>query len=235
MYHVEFRESFHNLCHFNLDSGALGAIVKAWTTDPWVEIEGRKWNPDRAKLRIIEGPELPLDQLTMGRGWRAAERQGTDVSDRILAAATEAARAAAQTAPQQSAVRQGASEQGAAQAATPQAPPDGALEADSLGLELLSLLADGPAPLYYAWRLAAKRYPERTPGEALMLAERSVESLLNTRLIVLLTPAASGEGGGGDPGSDGVSVPEQALHQVLNAHDSWARPEHSTAVRMRRA
>ncbi len=221
MYHVEFRESFHNLCHFNLDEGALGAIVKAWTTDPWVEIEGRKWNPDRAKLRIIEGPELPLDQLTMGRGWRAAERHGTDVSDRILGAATEAARAATQVAP----------EGGAGKGAV----PDGALEADSLGLELLSLLADGPAPLYYAWRLAAKRFPDRSPGEALMLAERSVQSLLNTRLIALLMPAADAEGAHGDPGSDGVPVAEQELQEVLNAQDSWARPEHSTAVRMRRA
>jgi hypothetical protein len=225
MYHIELRQSFHNLCHFNLDEGALGAIVKAWTTDPWVEIEGRKWNPQQARLRIIEGPELPLAQLTMGRGWRAAERQGSDVSDRILAAATEAARAAAQGGPQQ----------GAAQAVAQEPVPDTALEADSLGLELLSLLADGPAPLYYAWRLAAKRFPERSPGEALMLAERSVESLLNTRLIVLLTPAADGDGSRVGPGSDGVSVGEQELQQVLNAHDSWAQPDHSTAVRMRRA
>ncbi len=225
MYHIELRESFHNLCHFNLDRGALGAIVTAWTTEPWVEIEGRKWNPDRAKLRIIEGPELPLDQLTMGRGWRAAERQGTDVSDRILAAAKEATRAAGQGTP----------EHGAAQTGVQQAVPDASLEADSLGLELLSLLADGPAPLYYAWRLAAKRFPERTPGEALMLAERSVESLLNTRLIVLLAPAANSDGAPGGSGSDEVFVGEQELQQVLNAHDSWARPDHATAVRMRRA
>jgi hypothetical protein len=235
VYHIELRQSFHNLCHFNLDAGALGAIVKAWTTDPWVEIEGRKWNPQQARLRIIEGPELPLAQLTMGRGWRAAERQGTDVSERILAAATEAARAAAQGGPQQAAGQQGVSEQGAPrQGAAQQAVPDAALEADSLGLELLSLLADGPAPLYYAWRLAAKRLPERTPGEALMLAERSVKSLLNTGLIVLVTPAGGSDGGRGEPGSDGVTVGEQELQQVLNAHDSWARPEHSTAVRMRR-
>jgi hypothetical protein len=225
MYHIELRQSFHNLCHFNLDEGALGAIVKAWTTDPWVEIEGRKWTPQQARLRIIEGPELPLAQLTMGRGWRAAERQGTDVSDRILTAAGEAARAAAQGAPQQ----------GAAQGAAQGPVSDAALEADSLSLELLSLLADGPAPLYYAWRLAAKRFPERTPGEALMLAERSVASLLSTRLIVLLTPAADGDGGREDPASDGLPVGEQELQRVLNAHDSWARPDHSTAVRMRRA
>ena len=91
MYHVELRQFPHNLCHFNLDERELGAIVEAWTTDPWVEIEGRKWNPDKAKLKILEGPEIPLDQLTMGRGWRTAEREGTDVTERVLAAAKAAA------------------------------------------------------------------------------------------------------------------------------------------------
>jgi hypothetical protein len=221
VYHVELRESFHNLCHFNLDSGALGAIVKAWTTDPWVEIEGRKWNTDRAKLKIIEGPELPLDQLTMGRGWRAASRIRSETSLPWRSAARASG--------------QGASQEGAAQAVAQQAVPDAALEADSLGLELLSLLADGPAPLYYAWRLAAKRFPERTAGEALMLAERSVESLLDAHLVVLLASAANTDGGRGGRDSDGVSIGEHELRTVLNAHDSWARPDHSTAVRMRRA
>jgi hypothetical protein len=216
VYHIELRQSFHNLCHFNLDQGALGAIVKAWTTEPWVEIEGRKWNPHEAKLRIIEGPQLPLDQLTMGRGWRAAERQGTDVTQKVLAAATDAARAPSLAAPQQ-------------------AEGDAALEADSLGLELLSLLADGPAPLYYAWRLASKRFPDRTPGESLVLAERSVASLLNGRLILLLHPLQNHAAGHGDPGSEGVQVGDAELEPLLHAHDSWAQPDQSTAVRMRRA
>ena len=33
----------------------------------------------------------------------------------------------------------------------------------------------------------------------------------------------------------GSLVGEQELQQVLNAHDSWAQPDHATAVRMRRA
>jgi len=220
VYHIELRQFPHNLCHFNLDQGALGAIVKAWTTEPWVEIEGRKWNPFQAKLTIFEGPEIPLDQLKMGRGWRVVEHQGTDVSERILAAATEAARAAAP---------------GAQQAVPPQAAPDAALESDSLGLELLALLADGPAPLYYAWRLAAKRFPERSPGECLMLAESAVGSLIKTRLIVLLHPAHTDESGHPDPNSHGVQVTDQELEAVHRAHESWAPPAEPTAVFMRRA
>jgi hypothetical protein len=216
VFHIELRQFPHNLNHFNLDEQALGAIVKAWTTEPWVEIEDRKWNPHQAKLRILEGPEIPLGQLTMGRGWRAAERDGTDVTDRVLGAATEAARVAAQGAIQQ-------------------APPDATLEADSLGLELLSLLADGPAPLYYAWRLAAKRFPERSPAECLMLAERSVGSLLKGRLIVLLHPPESSVGRAGDAGTDGVQVQDVELEPTLRAHDSWAHLGQATTVYMRRA
>jgi hypothetical protein len=216
VYHIELRQFPHNLCHFNLDNGALGAIVKAWTTEPFVEIEGRKWNPNQAKLKIIEGPEIPLDQLTMGRGWRVAERQGQDVSERVLGAATEAARAPTQSVAQQ-------------------APPDGALEADSLGLELLAMLADGPAPLYYAWRLAAKRFPDRSPGECLMLAENAVGSLLKARLIVLLHPAQLDPSGHADPNSNGAQVADAELEAIHRAHESWAPPGEPAAIRMRRA
>jgi hypothetical protein len=216
VYHIEFRQFPHNLCHFNLDDRALGAIVKAWTSEPFVEIEGRKWNPNTAKLKILEGPEIPLDQLTMGRGWRVAERQGQDVSERVLGAATESARAATQGSPQQ-------------------APSDGPLEADSLGLELLAMLADGPAPLYYAWRLAAKRFPDRSPGECLMLAERAVGSLLKARLIVLLHPAELDRSGHPDPNSHRAQVTDAELEAIHRAHESWAPPGEPTAIRMRRA
>jgi hypothetical protein len=216
VYHIEFRQFPHNLCHFNLDDGALGAIVKAWTTEPFVEIEGRKWNPNTAKLKILEGPEIPLDQLTMGRGWRVAERQGDDVSERVLTAAKEAARAPSPGAPQQ-------------------APPDAALEADSLSLELLSMLADGPEPLYFAWRLATKRFPDRAPGECLLLAENAVGSLLKSRLIVLLHPAATNQSGHPDADSDGAQVTDAELEAVHRAHESWAPPTEPTAIRMRRA
>ena len=218
MYHIELRQFPHNLCHFNLDEGALGAIVKAWTTEPWVEIEGRKWNPFQAKIKILEGPEIPLGQLNMGRGWRTVERNSTDVTERVLAAATEAARAASQ-----------------GTSASPAPPPDSALEADSLGIELLSMLADGPAPLYYAWRVASKRFPERSPGERLVLAERSIGSLLDAHLIVLLQPVGNNAQGHPEQGSDGAPVGQDELQAVLLAHDSWAQPDQATAVRMRRA
>ena len=76
----------------------------------------------------------------MGRGWRAAERQGKDVTERVLAAARRGRAAPAHTRPAWH----------RAAAAT-----NGVLAADSLGLELLALLASGPAGSHGAWRLAA--------------------------------------------------------------------------------
>ncbi len=134
-----------------------------------------KWIPHQAKLKILEGPRIPLSQLTMGRGWRAAERQGRDVTDLMLAAAKQAAAPPSPPAPSETAPPTPAP---STSLPTQPAQPDSALVADSLGLELLALLAGGPAPLSAAWRRAAERFPERTPSENLELAERAVRSLL---------------------------------------------------------
>ena len=172
MYHLELRQFPHNLCRFNLTEQELRAIVEPWTRDPWVELGERKWRPETAKLTVLEGPQIPLSQLSMGRGWRIVQRNGKDVTERVLAAAKQepADVAGSPELPQQ-------------------APPDAALVADSLGLELLALLGDGPAPLSQAWRLAAARFPERSPSECLAIAEAAAESLLRSGLIALLQPS----------------------------------------------
>jgi len=87
MYHVELRQFPHNLCRFNLDEHELRAIAERWAREQWVALGDRKWDPHQARLTILEGPEIAPDQLTMGRGWRAAERSGEDVTGRVLAAA----------------------------------------------------------------------------------------------------------------------------------------------------
>ncbi|MFI4978116.1 MAG: hypothetical protein ACHQC8_05520 [Solirubrobacterales bacterium] len=90
VYHVELRQFPHNLCRFNLAAEELRAIVDRWARGEWIELGERKWNRHQAKLTILEGPQLPMEQLSMGRGWRAAQRQSEDVTARVIAAASEA-------------------------------------------------------------------------------------------------------------------------------------------------
>ena len=216
MYHLELRQFPHNLCRFNLDERGLQAILGPWTREPIVELGERKWSPHQAKLTVLEGPEIPLEQLSMGRGWRAAERQSEDVTERVLAAAKAAG---------------GPSPGGVA----PPASPDTSLLADSLGLELLALLGDRPAPLSRAWRLAGERFPELPAGEGLTLAERAVGSLLKGRLIVLLRAAPADPHGHPVADGDGAEVGEGELESLLRSPDSWAEPGQVGGVRMRRA
>lgn len=228
------------MCRFNLSGEELSAIVLPWARDEWIEFGERKWNPQEAKMKIIEGPELPLNQLTMGRGWRQAEHQGKDVTERLLASARDYVKSVAEAeeaAAIQAAAAELASEAAAEATETPvasapaseptptaqtvapaPAQPDGSLLADSLGLELLALLEDAPAPLSEAWRLAQARLPGASAGDGLALAERAVSSLLERRLILLQTPDAHGVDG-----------------DVLHAAESWGAEGQAGAVLMRRA
>jgi hypothetical protein len=75
------------MCRFNLSAQELRAVVlEPWSQERWIEFGERKWSPHQATLTVIEGPHIPFGQLTMGRGWRTAERQGREVTEALLAA-----------------------------------------------------------------------------------------------------------------------------------------------------
>ena len=207
-YHVEVRQFPHNVCRFNLSEQELRvSVVEPWAREQWIELGDRKWSPHQAKLTVIEGAPIPVEQLSLGRGWRAAQRQGRNVTTHVLAAARGAAvEGGAQTSPSL-----------AGQA--PEARDEG-LMADSLGLELLALLGDERAPLRRSWELAQARYPERSAGECLTLAERAVASLLQSRLVVLVWRDSAA----GAP----RQVEEAQTQAVLRAIDSWAEGPSST-------
>jgi hypothetical protein len=162
MYHVELRQFPHNMCRFNLTDAELRAIVDPWAREKVVEFGERKWSSQTARITILEGPQMSLDQLTMGRGWRAAQRQSEDVTDRVLAAAREAL-AAAQPA-QAPAVSQ------------PPAQPGPLADPLALGVQLASLLGDDPGQLLSAWKEVAARSSGLSPSESLALAERQISS-----------------------------------------------------------
>jgi hypothetical protein len=84
MFHIELRQFPHNMCHFNMTEQELFAqIVNGWAQEQWIELGDRKWNPHQSKLIVLEGPQIPVEQLSMGRGWPTAQRQGEDVTERV--------------------------------------------------------------------------------------------------------------------------------------------------------
>ncbi len=153
MFHIQLRKFPHNFCAFNLSQDELFAtIVTPWARDQWVELGERKWNPHEARLVVLEGPHLPVEELSMGRGWPYAQHQGEDVTERVLAQAR-------------------ASQQATSPA--PAAPPVAASPDGELSL-LLGIDSDA---LLQAWRLAAQRRPELAPSESLALAEDTLRAL----------------------------------------------------------
>lgn len=201
VYHVELRQFPHNLCRFNLSERELYAtIVEPWAREQWIELGERKWSPHQAKLTVLEGAHLPVERLSMGRGWRNAQRSGREVTERLLATVKAGTETGVPAAP-------------ASVTAAAQAREEGLL-ADSLGLELLAQLAAGPMSLRRAWDLALARHPDRGVGGCLALAERAVASLLRSNLIVLVRD----DGVGGSQ----RQVDESELSTVLRAIDCWA-------------
>jgi hypothetical protein len=209
VFHIELRQFPHNVCHFNMTAAQLdAAVLDPWARDRWIEMGDRKWSPHQAKLTVIESRRIPVEELSMGRGWRTAQREGHEVTVRVLAAARERIDAGAQAAPSDPGRAQaGQASDGQASAGHADRDPVRVfvdeikdheasatdLLADSLGLELLSRLGEGPAPLRRAWELARSRHPEHSAGECLVLAERAIVSLLRSRLVALV--AAEGAGG----------------------------------------
>ncbi len=156
MYHVELRQFPHNMCKFNLSERELfDTIVGGWAQGQWIEMGERKWNPHQAKLRVLEAPHLPLEELAMGRGWRNAQHQSEDVTERVVAQAKQAQQPAA----------------------APQTAPAPVPAAGGLTEQLQPLLGSDPVALLAAWRLSTERRPELAPSESLALAEATLKSL----------------------------------------------------------
>jgi hypothetical protein len=226
VYHLQLRQFPHNLCRFNLTDAQLRPVVEPWANDHWVELGQRKWSPHQAKLTILEGPQLPVQQLSMGRGWRNAQRGGRDVTAHVLAAARQAPAVAPSPVQEPGAVSP--------------APADGpssqtTLLADSLALELLSLLETRTAPLSQAWRMAATRLPDRGASESLALAERAIASLLDRGLVVLASVAAERSSRSGAEEDGGDALDAAAIEPTLRSLDSWLAEGQPFAIHIRRA
>jgi hypothetical protein len=237
MYHVELRQFPHNFCRFNLTERELRhTILDVWLRGEWVELGERRWNPQQAKLTVLEGPRLPVEQLSMGRGWRNAKREGQDVTERLLPGAGVAEApakeywkrivgpGAADSATPWSATERTTDPDPAVDESTEE---DARLVGDSLGLEVLAKLGTESAELRFAWQLARERYPESSASDCLRLAEVAVRSLIEAGLAIVLVANDAGE-------YEPRETAEQ-LELTLRAIDSWSSTEGSTPVRLHKA
>jgi 2-iminobutanoate/2-iminopropanoate deaminase len=87
VFHVELRQFPHNMARFNLSAAELRAtVLEPWVRERPFEFGERRWSPHQAKLTVLAGPPVPFDQLTMGRGWRAAQRDGRETTAALLSA-----------------------------------------------------------------------------------------------------------------------------------------------------
>jgi len=90
VFHVELRQFPHVARAFNLTREQLHTRVLApWAEGRAVELDDRRWIPERAKLTIYEGRELTPDEIGMGRGWSNAARGGEDVTEGLVAEASQ--------------------------------------------------------------------------------------------------------------------------------------------------
>jgi hypothetical protein len=159
MYHLQVRQFPNHATLFNLSEQEARAVLEPWARGRIIEVGERKWAPERAMLTVLEGPELGLAQMAMGRGWRAAERSSEDVTERMVAAMVQGPQS---TAPQPPAPSSSPA------ASAPLADPL------ALAVQLASLLGSDPERLLAAWREVAARSSGLAPSEALALAERQI-------------------------------------------------------------
>ena len=88
MFHVELRRFPHVARAFNLEAEELQVrIVLPWVRGAAVELEDRRWTPDRTRLTIYEGPEIAAEDRGLGRGWSTVTRDGRNVTARMIEAA----------------------------------------------------------------------------------------------------------------------------------------------------
>jgi hypothetical protein len=94
-FHIEVATGRRHARSFNLTEEELGrTVLDPWLSDRPILLGDRKWTRgDEGRLRILEGPELSIQDLAFSQGWANAERSSIDVTVTVLEAATEGRRA----------------------------------------------------------------------------------------------------------------------------------------------
>jgi hypothetical protein len=93
-FHIEVATGRLHARSFNLTEEELRrTVLDPWLSGRAVLLGDRKWTRDDAGLKILEGPELSIQDLAFSQGWANAERSATEVTATVLGSAVEAQRA----------------------------------------------------------------------------------------------------------------------------------------------
>jgi hypothetical protein len=166
MYHLELRKFPKRVQRYNMNGQQIGAVLLPWVQDQVVDLGEQRWKPHESEITVLEGPEVPTADTSLGRGWRRAEKEGRDVTEQVLAEARAHVGEAGTRGP--------------AQAASVVAPAAAAVigaagsQETALAMQLGSLLGPDAARLMDAWRSVRAREPALAPSEALAVAEREL-------------------------------------------------------------
>jgi hypothetical protein len=85
VFHVQLRQ-FPNVGRaFNLSRQELARrFIEPWRGGRPVELDDRRWNPDKARITVYEGRPLATEEIGLGRGWANATRTGREVTSEVL-------------------------------------------------------------------------------------------------------------------------------------------------------
>ena len=86
VFHLELRQFPHVARAFNLSREQLDRrFARPWVSGTEIEYEDRTWAPGKSKLTILEGPELGLGDMGLGRGWAMVGKTSQEVTETVLA------------------------------------------------------------------------------------------------------------------------------------------------------
>ncbi len=173
MFHLELRQFPHNACRFNLTDAEMWAVVEPWSRDEWIEEGERKWSPHQARLTVLEGPHMEVEDLAMGRGWRNAQHKSTDVTERVIAEALASGAAVSPTAQGTPAPMAKGAQNSSGANTVPGVGPASASSEGELRL-LLGLRSDGaPAGMATCRRASSRAHAQRIAGSGRTDAARA--------------------------------------------------------------
>jgi hypothetical protein len=199
VFHIELRQSIHQGRRFNLSREQLDAeFLRPWVSGLEITIDEHDYSPKRAKLKVFEARELVVSELGLGRGWQIVEKDGEDVTERVLGDARSGGPGGAPSA----ASAQAAGSSGAG------ASPAGLQEFKATVLGACSL---EPRALGEIVRLAGVRHPGARASECLALAEMAVWELLHRQQLAMYED------------DDSAPVPPERWEVLVLAWDSWSK------------